>query len=290
MKRITILLILAALLSVSAGALSIEKKSIRKVARKTQVVNGSDYQKAMDAYDKDDLNTAAALMKKHLDKHPNDAESWACLAGIYGEAGKSQEAMKAIDRARQCNISESDTELLNWLYFTRSGINLQLHDTISAIEDLNMALRYDKTDVDSYFRRANIYKRLRRFDEAMVDYGMVIQYEPKEVQGYLGLGTVAGSLKKRKEAIKAYTMAIKLEPEQPECYALRAVEYFNDWDYEKAAKDVVTALELDRENTRALWILEYLKQTEDASKDLNKVFNDKAKKTKDPTWLDLLKD
>lgn len=289
MKRITILLILAALLSVSAGALSIEKKSIRKIAKKTQVVNGSNYQKAMDAYDRDDLTTAALYMKKHLDKNPNDAESWAMLGGIYGEAGMSTEALKAIDRARQCRISDNDTELLNWLYFTRSGVNLQLSDTIAAIEDLNMALRYDKTDVDSYFRRANIFKRMRRFDEALVDYGMVVQYEPKEIQGYLGIGTVSGSLKDRDAAIKAYTKAIELAPDSGEPYALRAVEHYNNWDFEKAAKDVVSALELENDNTRALWILEHLKQNEDATKDLEKVFKNKAKKTKDPSWLDLIK-
>lgn len=290
MKRITFLLLLAVMLSATAGALSVRKKSIRKVAQNAQVVPSTDYQRAIDAYEKDDYATAAQLMKKHLDKNPNHADAWAYLGAIYSEDNRPEQALTAIDKARQCHIDESKTQMLNWLYFTRSTINLDLNDTISAIEDLNMALRYDKTDVDSYYRRANIYKRLRRYDEAMVDYGMLVQYEPKEVEGYLGIGTVAGSLGKRKDAIKAYTMAIKLIPDDGEPYALRAVEYYNDWEFEKAAKDVVSSLERERDNRRALWILEYLKQNENATKDLQKVFKDKAKKTKDPSWLDLLND
>lgn len=277
------------MLSATAGALSVRKKSIRKVANKANVVAGSDYAQAIAAYENDDYATAAKLMKKHLDKNANHADAWAYLAAIYSEDDKPEQALKAIDKARQCGIDKSNTEMLNWLYFTRSTINLDLNDTISAIDDLNMALRYDNKDVDSYYRRANIYKRMRRYDEAMVDYGMLVQYEPNEVEGYLGIGTVSGSLGKRKDAIKAFTKAIKLNPDDAEPYALRAVEYYNDWDFEKAAKDVVSSLERESDNRRALWILEYLKQNQDATKDLNKVFNDKAKKTKDPSWLDLIK-
>ncbi len=290
MKRITILLVLAALLAVPAGALSVKKKSIRKVAaNNTKLAAATVYDQAIEAYEKDDFTTAARLIKKHLEKNPNHADGWAYKAAIYSEMDEPSEALKAIDRARQCRIDQSDTELLNWIYFTRSTINLQLKDTLSAIDDLSMALRYDKQDLDSYFRRANIYKRMRRFDEALVDYGMMVQYDPKEIEGYLGIGTVSGSLKDRKAAIKAFTKAIELDPDSGETYALRAVEYYNDWEFEKCAKDVISALERESDNTRALWVLEYLKQNEDAAKDLNKVFKDKAKKSKDPSWLDLLK-
>ena len=265
MKRITILLVLAALLAVPAGALSVKKKSIRKVAaNNTKLAAATVYDQAIEAYEKDDFTTAARLIKKHLEKNPNHADGWAYKAAIYSEMDEPSEALKAIDRA--------------------------LKDTLSAIDDLSMALRYDKQDLDSYFRRANIYKRMRRFDEALVDYGMMVQYDPKEIEGYLGIGTVSGSLKDRKAAIKAFTKAIELDPDSGETYALRAVEYYNDWEFEKCAKDVISALERESDNTRALWVLEYLKQNEDAAKDLNKVFKDKAKKSKDPSWLDLLKD
>ena len=183
MKRITILLVVTALLAVPAGALSVKKKSIKRIANPTttNVAAPTVYQQAVKAYENDDFSTAARLINQHLEKNPNHADGWAYKAAIYSENDNPHEALKAIDMARQCRIDQNRTDFMNWLYFTRSTINLQLSDTVSAIEDLNMALRYDPTDVDSYFRRANLFKRLRRFDEALVDYGMMVQYDPKEI-------------------------------------------------------------------------------------------------------------
>ena len=78
MKRITILLVLAALLAVPAGALSVKKKSIRKVAaNNTKLAAATVYDQAIEAYEKDDFTTAARLIKKHLEKNPNHADGWA---------------------------------------------------------------------------------------------------------------------------------------------------------------------------------------------------------------------
>ena len=287
MKRIAILIMLVALISGAASGASVRKKTVRGTrAEQPAAAPASDFDQALEAYCNDDLATASTAIDRHLKSHPNDAYGWTCLAAINSELDNDHQALQAIEKARACHLDQNDAAMLNWMYFTQSTVHLQTQDTISAIEDLNMALKCDNKDVDSYMRRGNIFKRLRRFDEAMVDYGMAVQLSPKEVEGYLGLGTVAGSLGKRKDAIKAFSMAIKLEPDVAECYALRAVEYYNDWDYSKAVKDVITALELEKDNTRALWVLEYLKR--DAPEVVQKEFNNKAKKTKDPSWLEII--
>lgn len=293
MKRIALFIMLVAVLATVAGAESVKKKTIKSVnpqQQQQQVTNVqlSDFDNAINAFFNDDYNTAFNSINKHLKKNPNDPFAWTCLAAIQGDCDNDAEALKAINKARSCPITKNDPSLLNWMYFTQSSVDLQLQDTTNAINDLKKAIECVPSDVDSYMRLGNIYKRQKEYDLAMVNYGMAVQYNPKEVEGYLGLGTVAGSSGKRKDAIKAYTMAIKLEPDVAESYALRAVEYFNDWDYKNAAKDVISALELDRENARALWILEYLKQEPDAAKDLQKEFKNKAKKSKDNTWLNFI--
>ena len=68
---------------------------------------------------------------------------------------------------------------------------------------------------------------------------------------------------------------------------MRATDYYNDWDYDKAVKDVISALERDKDHSQALYVLEHLKES--APKDVEKRFKEKAKKTKDPSWLDLIK-
>lgn len=286
MKRTFLFLMLVALLA----AMPAEAKTVKKVARKAkakQTATVSDLTKGVEALNNEDYATASNLLNKYTAAFPTDANGWVYLAALKSDLDQPEEALAAMDKARQCRIDENNADFLNYLYYTRSTINLQLNDTLSAIEDLNMALRYNDKDFDCYVRRGNLYKRLNRLDEAMVDYGYMVQLNKNYVEGYLGLGTIAGKQGKRKDAIKAYSMAIKLEPDLADPYAMRAVEYYNDWDYSKAAKDVIEALERDKDNARALWLLQYLQK--DAPDAVQKEFKAKAKKTKDPSWLDLIK-
>lgn len=286
MKRTAIFIVLIALVATAAGAKSVKKRAHHNRAQQVKVTGTkADLQQAANAYDNEDYATALTHINKYVAAYPDDAYGWIYLAAIKSDLDQPHEALNAIEKARECRFNDNDNYMLNWMHYTRSTIHLQLGDTISAIDDLSMALRFNDKDEDCLLRRGNLYKGLHRFDEAMVDYGMLVQLNPKEVQGYLGLGTVAGTLKKRKDAIKAYTMAIKLEPEVADSYAMRAVEYYNDWDYEKAAKDIISALEKESDNAKALWLLQYLKR--DAPDQLLKQLKNKAKKTKDASWLDL---
>ena len=282
---------LVAVLATVAGAESVKKKTIKSVnpqQQQQQVTNVqlSDFDNAINAFFNDDYNTAFNSINKHLKKNPNDPFAWTCLAAIQGDCDNDAEALKAINKARSCPITKNDPSLLNWMYFTQSSVDLQLQDTTNAINDLKKAIECVPSDVDSYMRLGNIYKRQKEYDLAMVNYGMAVQYNPKEVEGYLGIGAIASAQNKRDDAIKAFSMAIKLHPEDADNYAYRATEYFNAYDYENSTKDVVSALEIDRSNKRALWVLNYLKEY--ALDDVQKIFKKKAKKTKDNYWLDIL--
>lgn len=272
------------------AAMPAEAKSVKKVARKSKVnqtATINDLTKGVEALNNEDYATASNLLNRYTAAFPNDANGWVYLAALKSDLDQPEEALVAMDKARQCHIDESNTDFLNYIYYTRSTIHLQLNDTLNAIEDLNMALRYNAKDFDCYVRRGNLYKRLNRLDEAMVDYGYMVQLNKNYVEGYLGLGTISGAQGKRKDAIKAYSMAIKLEPDLADPYAMRAVEYYNDWDYSNATKDVISALERDKDNARALYVLGYLKK--DAPDVVQKEFKSKAKKTKDASWLDIIK-
>ncbi len=282
---------LVAVLACVAGA-ETKKKTIRPMSKQQQQqlqathVDATDFDRAMHAWENEDFSSAISYIKKHLRQNPNDAFGWTCLAGINSEADNETEAQKAIDKAVKCPVNESDPELLNWLYYTQSTVYMYLEDTEKTIEALNKAASYLPGDVDTYMRLGNLYKMQHEYDLAMVNYGLAVQYDRDNVEGYLGLGTVAGSLKKRDDAIKAYTMAIKLRPEFAECYALRAVEYYNAWEYDKAMDDIISALELENNNARALWVLDYVK---DAAPDVaEKALKKKAKKSKDNSWLKLI--
>ena len=300
MKRITLFIMLVAVLAMVAGA-ETKKKTIKSMAKQQQEQQQqqadsgpmTDYDWAVEACYHERFDEALTYINKYLKQNPNDPFGLTCLAAIQCQTNRNAEAEKTIAKARNCAVNESDPDLLNWLYYTQSTIALHQQDTVRCIEALNKAVEAMPGDVDCYMRLGNIYKKQKEYDLAMVNYGLAVQYDRKNVEGYLGLGTVAGSLAnlgdhdKRADAIKAFTMAIKFDPELAECYALRAVEYYNDEEYDKAMDDIITALELERDNARALWVLEYIKYY--SFKNAEKALKAKAKKSNDNWWLDLLK-
>ena len=278
--------------------LIVDHRSVRQLHHLAQIHDGdavADVANHQDVVGDEEIGQAHLLLELHehidhlgLDGHVQGGDRLVAddELGLQCQTDRDAEAEKSIAKARKCAVTDDDPEMLNWMYYTQSTIYLHQQDTVRAIEALNNAVKYDPTDVECYMRLGNIYKRQREYDLAMVNYGLAVQYDRNNVEGYLGLGTVAGSLKKREDAIKAYTMAIKLRPEFAECYALRAVEYYNDWEYGKAMDDIISALELEQDNARALWVLEYIKET--APEEATKALQKKAKKSKDNSWLKLL--
>lgn len=292
---------LVAVLATVAGA-ETKKKTIKSMTKaqqqqqqQQQVDEGpmTDYDWAIEACYHERFDEALTYINRYLKQNPNDPYGLTCLAAIQCQTNRDADALKSIEKARKYATTDGDPEMLNWMYYTQSTIYLHQRDTVRAIDALNNAVKYDPTDVECYMRLGNIYKKQQEYDMAMVNYGLAVQYDRNNVEGYLGLGTVAGSLAnqgdydKRDDAIKAFTMAIKLDPEFAECYALRAVEYYNDEEYDKAMDDIITALELERDNPRALWVLEYIKYY--AFDSAKKALKNKAKASKDDWWLDLLK-
>lgn len=284
---------LVAVLASVAGA-ETKKKTIKSMSKQQeqqqqqQVSNAqmTDYDWAVEYSYHEEFDKALTYINKHLKKYPNDPYGWTCLAAIQCQTNRNAEAEKSIAKARKCAVNDDDPEMLNWMYYTQSTIYLHQQDTVRAIEALNNAVKCDPSDVECYMRLGNIYKKMREYDLAMVNYGLAVQYDRNQVEGYLGLGTVAGSLKKREDAIKAFTMALKLQPDFAECYSLRAVEYYNDWEYGKAMDDIISALELEQDNARALWVLEYIKEV--APEEAKKALQKKAKQSNDNSWLKLL--
>ncbi len=66
------------------------------------------------------------------------------------------------------------------------------------------------------------------------------------------------------------------------------MEYYNDFDYGKAMDDIIKALELENDNARAKWLLEHVKLA--APEEVEKALRNKAKKSKDNSWLNLMED
>ena len=299
MKRIALFILLVAVLA-TAGA-ETKKKTIKSMSKQQQEqqqqvadAQMTDYDWAIEACYHERFDEALTYINRYLKQNPNDTYALTCLAAIQCQTNRNAEAEKTIAKASKYAAKDGDPEMLNWMHYTQSTIYLHQRDTVRAINALNEAVKAMPDDVDCYMRLGNIYKMQREYDLAMVNYGLAVQYDRNNVEGYLGLGTVAGSLAnlgdydKRDDAITAFTMAIKLDPDFAECYALRAVEYYNDEEYDKAMEDIITTLELERDNARALWVLEYVKYQ--APEVAEKSLRNKAKKSKDNSWLDLLKE
>ena len=85
----------------------------------------------------------------------------------------------------------------------------------------------------------------------------MISLKAGDVMGYMGIGRNANAQKRYEDAIKQFDYVIKLERNYSSAYSCRAESYIGLKKYEQAIEDVMTALNIDRDE-KAFYELQQL--------------------------------
>ena len=158
---------------------------------------------------------------------------------LYGDG------MAMLDKAQK-NIPSKDKEFVSMLYQMKGDLYLGLDEFDNALSNYTSAIKADSQNRDAYKDRADLYYVLERYDLSNKDYDKMIELEPSDYYGYMGKGRNANAQKKYDEAIKQFDYVIKLHgKDYYQCYAFRAEAFIGLGQYEKAADDIVLALDSD---------------------------------------------
>lgn len=240
---------------------------------------GSNYSKAIKAYEKGDYEAAETLFVKAIDKDDDKAEYHLDYAFNLIQLNKYEEAMKEFDRV----IMDKDITMVkenNKQAYRGKGIAyLQMNDNENALamfnkalaikerNDLNNDILYykaktlentekledaiqiysdilasDNKNASIYSARANIYRQLSDFEASIADYDMAIKYAPEDFNVFFGKFFSLKDEGKEEEALAVLEQAatIKIVSEEDK-FNLAKVHFYQE-NYETALNELITSL------------------------------------------------
>ena len=206
-----------------------------------------NYNRAMEALDKQDNQEALEYLNKEIKEKPKNGYAYSWIAYIYGNQGENGFALTAADKALKF-LPSKDKEYVTFAYTTRAGIYQVLKEYEKALADYEKAIKVDPKEIRLYKYRAQLLFELEKYDLSDKDYQKVVDLDQGDVVGYVGLGRNANARKQFDTAIEKYNYVIKLSPKYSSGYSYRAESYIAQKKYNEAIDDIIQALDIDDDN------------------------------------------
>jgi tetratricopeptide (TPR) repeat protein len=176
-----------------------------------------------------------------IEKAPDQVDGYLLRGMAESESGDYKRAVRdnteGLKHARLAEVRDP-------LFFNRGLAYRNMGDYKDAVSDFTQALALNPKNWNAYEVRAFCYTELTDFDRAIADYTVAIGHDPhpgtvfERGQAYL----------KKKEYSKALAdlnRSLKVRPNFAPGYRLRAETYVGMKEFDQAAKDEETALQLD---------------------------------------------
>lgn len=216
-----------------------------------------NYNRGVEAYNKDQYDEALDYFNREISANSKNGYAYMYLAEIYRQQEEPGKALNAANMAVKY-MPRKDSEYQTVTYVIRAQVQCELKDTVAALADYAQAIKASPNEQGPYEQRAQLYYEQKRYAEADADYRKIIEIAPGDATGYMGLGRNLKDQKQWQEAIKQFDYATTLGSTNSYPYAFRAEAYKELGEWDKAANDIVTALDIDN-NYKAMMLLDGLK-------------------------------
>ncbi len=182
---------------------------------------------------------AIASYEKALTGDSKLTEIFLPLGILYFQKGEIAKADEVLSKALADSIETAETQVL--LGVIRSSQNR----TDDALKAFNRAQTLDPNNPDAYYYKGDVLLRLGKQNEALTEFQKAIALRPNYFEAFRGTGQAYLELNKYPEAVIAYKTATRLKNDNVESYAglaesNRLAGNFNDAESSYAtAKDLM---------------------------------------------------
>lgn len=233
MRKFIILLLLA----VFPIGFSVQGKKIKRP-------DSYAFTRGMEAFHDEDYEEAFEWLNKELAEHPDNGYAhfyMGCIRFFNDEYGRACTEMESALK----NIPKKDKEWRSLVYSSRARVYTSMQDTVSALKDLEQAIKTDPKNPDFYETRAQIYYEQDNYPLSNADYDQMIALDPGDTMGYMGKGRNAKSQQRWDEALDLFNYVIKLAPDYSSGYSFRAETLAGLERWNEATDDIIKALDID---------------------------------------------
>jgi tetratricopeptide (TPR) repeat protein len=200
---------------------------------------------------------AIEWLNKAIKLQPEVPIFYTSLAMIYQQQGNFDEAIsnlkKAIDRERP-PTAHSSTQL-GTIYFVRARQKGNEADYEEAIKLANDAIKINRSYGSAYLLLGQVYKFYRNgadADKAIENYELAAKYDPKNPLIYFSAGNLYFAVKHNDDAaVNNLKKAVDLKPDYAQAYLELGEAYHHKHDDAEAIKQLQNAIKYDDNNVEA---------------------------------------
>ena len=213
--------------------------------------------------DKGNFDKAESVLSESIKLKPTNLEAWNLRATCRERLGDQDGAIRDYNQILKMEPNRFDA------LFSRSILFYETARYPLAIEGFDQLLQIPKGETQAVYFKG---KSLNPSEETTMEGIVSLNTEQGEIYHYRGLAK--WKLNYRDGAIKDFTLAIEANNQQPDYYVNRGLVFMENKNIQAAIADLQSALELDPENSLALYNLSLASKNNDAAlKALDKVVN-----------------
>lgn len=215
-------------------------------AKNSSTNDSYNMRRAQEEVENGNIESAIDYYNKELHDNPKNAYAYLAIASLKSDSKHLNDGLDAVNKGIKL-LSNKDKDMLSSAYLLRGNIFLSIGDSVKAMDDYNLSLKFDSGNRSSYEKRGELLFDLGRTDESNADYNKLIELNPAGYMGYMGLGRNAKVSEDYPTAIKNFTKVIGLEPDYSSGYSFRAECYLKQEKFIQAADDIMKALTIDHD-------------------------------------------
>ncbi len=222
-------------------ALDKQQKAVQILEEALQIFTGDERIELLfelaDVYDDyEEFEKVFDCLIMILDEDPNNEEALYKICFWTDFTGRNEESIRLHLRI----IDEFPYNELAWFNLAAAYQGLKLYE--KALDAYQYAIAIDEKFDYAYRNMADAYIRIRKYREAIEALERVIELSKPEALIYEAIGHCYDKLKNFAQARFYYRKASHVNPEDSKLYYKIATTYFNESQWENAAKQLDTAL------------------------------------------------
>jgi predicted O-linked N-acetylglucosamine transferase (SPINDLY family) len=165
-----------------------------------------DFGSAFNHYRTGQFDKAQSILRKIIESHPDNFESWHLLGIISYMEKDYDSSVKNLKKAIELNPNNADA------YYNLGNTLVEKGQMDDALACFQQAILNNPALVEAYINIGNILREKGQINEAQKYYETAIKHNPFMAEAYNNLGSVAMEKENLHEAIFYYQKAVQLNP------------------------------------------------------------------------------
>lgn len=186
-----------------------------------------------------------------LKSDPSNFNVWFRRATLFYGNNQYSRALSDIDNAIKYTPA-NEADLLSQEYALRSNIYSMLDKPQLALDDIKSAITHDPTSYALIYQKANLELQLGNLADAKEDFRKLGRMRNRSVESLIGLSQVAVGERNFGQAKEYIDQAVSFVANDPDIYLRRAEILKTLDDNNSAADDIIVALSLEQNGSKAM--------------------------------------